>query len=635
MKRMKWMAASLALVMAASMMPNLAKAGAAAGTKCVALPEMTESTWSQFCWADFGGECTVSTAIVTDYAKDSQKAVKVNKTVTQSAASSFACVYYNGFGAAMTNAMSDAVGVSFWTYSTASVGGGLGFKFNGVEQGEVTCYAEGSAEVMYSRDLNYEGYRQYFVPIPESVNLADVNQMELFIWGTATTEVYLSGFAAYGEAEEEEKSPFAFPEITDSTFTQFAWGDGGTATIEKAVVTENAKVGNALKMKKTITSAGNAFAAVYYQNFGGVVNAVSENAAGISFWVYNTASVGGGLGFKFGNVEQGSITCYADGVGEAMASRNLDFAGYRRYYVPIPADVNVASVNEFQIFIWGEASAEIYLSGFEVYEKNFDGEVTNVSISVAEDFSVNYYVDMPVGTTAVKAQVAMADKAAQEIVGEYVEDKALWRFIYPVAAKDYDKDVTLTVVEVDGRKLTGATATYSIKAYTEQVSSGDYAENLKTLVREVAEYGEAAKVYFAGGATEKVADGVVAAADLAAFKGSVTGSQAGVELIGATLVLESKTAVCVYFKAASLEGVNCSATPVCVDEEKGIYQIKVPVVASDLSEMQTVKIGSITVTYSAFSYIEAVLSYGEVDAGLYNVLQEIYDYAVAAKAYLG
>lgn len=388
MKKKNWLAASLAFVMAVGLAPDTSAFFAnAEDVSSAALPAMTESTWSQFCWGDAGGACTVEKSVVTEHAKDGGKALKVTKTVTESNANSFACVYYNDFGSAMTNATDDITGVSFWAYNTASVEGGFGFKFNGVEQGNVTCVSEGSAEALTSRNLDYEGYRQYFVPIPAVTDLKTTNQMEIFIWGTANTEVYLSSFAAYYDAAEgETKNENAFPEIADGTFTSFAWGDNGAAaTVEKEVVTDNAKSGKALKMKKTVTTAGNTFAAVYYQNFGATVLALSDKAEGVSFWVYNTASVSGGLGFKFGDVEQGEITCYAEDSNEALTSRNLDYTGYRRYFVAFPESVELANTNEFQIFIWGEANAEIYLSGFKVYaastedggnEGEDNGEVT-------------------------------------------------------------------------------------------------------------------------------------------------------------------------------------------------------------------------------------------------------------------
>jgi len=264
------------------------------------------------------------------------------------------------------------------------------------------------------------------------------------------------------------------------------------------------------------------------------------------------------------------------------------------------------------------------------------GAVTNMSLSAADDFGLNFYADLPCSTMNAKASIALAGKEAVTVVGEYAADKDLWRFTCPVAAKDYDKSATFTLTERNGKAIAnGASAAFSVKEYADKIAAGDYDAGVKTLVAELDEYCKAAQNYFGGVAVEKITQNVVTAADLAAYKGSVSGAQAGVELVGATLVLESKTKVCVYFKAESLEGVETSHTAKAVNGEENLYVIEIPVVARDLSTVQTVTIGGITVNYSALSYVEAVLSSANTNAALYNVVQEIYDCSVAADAYLG
>ncbi|MBQ8885762.1 MAG: hypothetical protein IJY62_05300 [Clostridia bacterium] len=262
--------------------------------------------------------------------------------------------------------------------------------------------------------------------------------------------------------------------------------------------------------------------------------------------------------------------------------------------------------------------------------------VMKMSISAADDFGLNYYVKLPAGTTGAKATLAMADKETETVSGVYDEGEGLWRFTYPVAAKDYDKAVTLTVVEVDGEAVeNGATASYSVKDYANAIEAGDYAQGVKELLASLVAYCEATQDYFGNAVVEKVTENVITAEELAQYKGSATGAQAGVELLGATLILESKTTICVYFKAESVDGFNCSGTPVCVDEANKIWVIEVQVVARDLSTVQTVTIGGITVKYSAISYIETVLSQGTENAALYNVVQAIYSYSAKADEVLG
>ena len=115
-----------------------------------------------------------------------------------------------------------------------------------------------------------------------------------------------------------------------------------------------------------------------------------------------------------------------------------------------------------------------------------------------------------------------------------------------------------------------------------------------------------------------------------AYKASVTGEDEKIVLKGATLVLESKTAIHVYFEADETTAATVAGA-VKVDGQDKLYVVKAEVVAQDLGVAQTFTIGGYTVTYSAFSYIAACVD--KADAPLYNVLQALYDYGTAATNY--
>lgn len=147
--------------------------------------------------------------------------------------------------------------------------------------------------------------------------------------------------------------------------------------MEKSLVDEHSKdEDKALKMTKTVTLAGNSFAAVYYQNMGAKAQALNVTEPyGVRLTVYSENAVNGGLGFKFGNVEQSEITCVQEGSEEVLTSRDLDYTGYRTYTVPFTPELDVYAVKEFQIFIWGEDSATIYISNMDlIYTGESTGE---------------------------------------------------------------------------------------------------------------------------------------------------------------------------------------------------------------------------------------------------------------------
>lgn len=197
----------------------------------------------------------------------------------------------------------------------------------------------------------------------------------------AAVMAFAGAAAVVGTAKAETEKEFkyvSFQTQADADWTSFSWGDADAdCTVEKSLVDEHSKdEDKALKMTKTVTLAGNSFAAVYYQNMGAKAQALNVTEPyGVRLTVYSENAVNGGLGFKFGNVEQSEITCVQEGSEEVLTSRDLDYTGYRTYTVPFTPELDVYAVKEFQIFIWGEDSATIYISNMDlIYTGESTGE---------------------------------------------------------------------------------------------------------------------------------------------------------------------------------------------------------------------------------------------------------------------
>ena len=99
---------------------------------------------------------------------------------------------------------------------------------------------------------------------------------------------------------------------------------------------------------------------------------------------------------------------------------------------------------------------------------------------------------------------------------------------------------------VKGQVVVGETKgteySQSIKSYADYVLENSTNETLKSLVAEMMIYGEAARAYFAG---EMVAN--VEANVAQSLTSTLTGEDSNVVIAGATLVLEAKTAIRIYF----------------------------------------------------------------------------------------
>jgi len=267
------------------------------------------------------------------------------------------------------------------------------------------------------------------------------------------------------------------------------------------------------------------------------------------------------------------------------------------------------------------------------------GAIKGASVSAMGDFGLNFYVTMAQDTQNVTATMVM-DGNETTVNGVYVEKEGAWLFAYPVAAKDFDKNVTLTITEVNGVAVdNGVTTTYSVKAYADNVANmelgGVVTQELKDLANALNNYCQQTKIYFANeGEVVKETNGVVSSSDLEKYASVKGGSDDNATIVGASLILESKTRIHVYFKSTGQ--IQCfvngnEVTAQAVEGQDGLYVIAIEVLAQNLDDMFEIQIGGLTLNYGAFTYIRNCIDV--VDAPLYNTLQALYDYGMAANNY--
>ena len=251
-------------------------------------------------------------------------------------------------------------------------------------------------------------------------------------------------------------------------------------------------------------------------------------------------------------------------------------------------------------------------------------EVQYASLTLNGDIGLNFYAKLSSNETAPKADIGFADGEKTQCDGTYAD--GLWRFTYPVAPKDYKKAVSFALTTYNGAEVT---AEYSVETYLNNVTESEahYALCVNT-----KEYCEAARVYFYG---ETATATATLTADLSAYAGSVSGEDANVTILGATLVLETKTSVRVYFNAKNAEGLVCTVDGVTAEikQENGFTYLEVADIAvKDLGGMHTFTIGDITVNYGAISYVQSVANVTD-NAALDNVVKALYNAFVAGAEY--
>mgnify|MGYP006891101661 CR=1 FL=1 len=273
--------------------------------------------------------------------------------------------------------------------------------------------------------------------------------------------------------------------------------------------------------------------------------------------------------------------------------------------------------------------------------------VANASVSLKGNVAINYYADLSSELTGESsAATAVFKNAAGETLGEPIalnavqaetsgEMQGKYKFSYPVAARDYQEKITLTVLE-NGAEIAGLS--YSVNDYIVAVNAMESASaELKNAVNALKAYCEAARAYFAG---ETVAS--AEAADLSAFAGVIEkaeASEAEDADINMSLLLKSGTELRIYFKG----DLDCTIGGVAAEKRaakaEGYYYVSVEdIAAKDLGAEQVLTIGDYTIKCSALSYaaaVEGIVSEETSVVNLKNLVRALYAYYAAANAYFG
>ena len=210
-----------------------------------------------------------------------------------------------------------------------------------------------------------------------------------------------------------------------------------------------------------------------------------------------------------------------------------------------------------------------------------------------------------------------------------------------VAAAQMTDTVTLNFT-VNGEQVTKE---YTVRQYADYVldDANGFDDVTKALVQAMLHYGAAAQDYFGYNegnfANANVTDTVTNAIQ-AAEAAPATGETAGIVHYGSTLVYRDKVAVRVYFKLsgdAAIGDYTFTANGEKVDANEGsngLYYVEVADIApQNLDEAVTVVVdGGLTVTYSPLNYIYRMSNKTD-DTALKTLLQQLYDYHIAAAAY--
>jgi hypothetical protein len=283
-------------------------------------------------------------------------------------------------------------------------------------------------------------------------------------------------------------------------------------------------------------------------------------------------------------------------------------------------------------------------------EKQSDVSLNGYSLSLSGDIGLNFFLDLSdnvISDSKAKVCITLPDGTVNKIpISSATKSENGYQFTANVAAKEMASDVTTEVILGDGTSV--GTFTQSVKGYADDMLSASdetYSAETISLVKAMLNYGGYAQTYFNYNTANPANIGLTSAEkslssinNLSSYKYSVSGSESGIVYSGSKLSLESETSIKHYFTLTGSKTIDKytfkvngkTVTPV---KSGNMYYITVEnISAKNLANNYTVKIGGLTLNYSAMSYANSALTKTSKTA-LQNVTKALYLYNQAAVSY--
>ena len=262
----------------------------------------------------------------------------------------------------------------------------------------------------------------------------------------------------------------------------------------------------------------------------------------------------------------------------------------------------------------------------------------NFYVELSDDLAANETTAMRFVFDGKTLEVPLS--AADAVSGD---DGVQYRFTCPLNAKNMTDPVSAQIVTSNG--AVGDAKTLAIVTYCEYMIQHGGDEELSALMKAMLNYGAAAQILFGhntdalANASLSEADRQLPAVDASAYAYGYSGSEEGVQITNATLLLETETAARIYFTLAENKTVDqlvCTLDGVTVQPQVSGsgYFLEIPdIAAQDLDAMHTLTIGGITVTYSGLSYVNQVLRYENAGETLVNTVKALFIYNKMAERF--
>ena len=278
-------------------------------------------------------------------------------------------------------------------------------------------------------------------------------------------------------------------------------------------------------------------------------------------------------------------------------------------------------------------------------------EWVSASTTLGGNIGLNFYVklaDQLVNDESTFVRFTFADRTIDvpfaDALVSVKNGVTRYRFTCSLNARNMTDEVTAQVMTSAG--AVGDPLKMSIAKYCNYMIQYGGNQELADLMKAMLNYGAAAQVLFDYN-TDKLAnaelseeDKVLADVDASAYASVITGSEEGIKISSATLMLQTETSVRIYFMLTGDKTIEDytfyvdgkEVTPI---EKDGKYYVAITdIKAQDLDKTYTITVGGLTIQYSGLSYINTVIN-NPATAGeaLVNVAKAIFAYNKRAEAY--
>ena len=192
-----------------------------------------------------------------------------------------------------------------------------------------------------------------------------------------------------------------------------------------------------------------------------------------------------------------------------------------------------------------------------------------------------------------------------------------YKFTFLISAKNMADNVNAQIVTSDGP--VGDAKNLAVMTYCNYMIQYSTDTKLVSLMKAMLNYGAAAQILFnhntdnLANASLSEADKALADVDASAYAHSVAGSEEGIQVYNATLLLETETSIRIYFKLTGSKTINqftfqVNGQVVQAKANGELYYVEIPnIAAQHLDQMHTVTVGGLTIRYGGLSYVNQVI----------------------------